>query len=209
MTPGAATRKAPVRTAASCATPRRRTTMSTSSPAASAVKAPAPTGGREPRIRRRAIPNAKELYGFQKPPWEAVKRGGLSAHLATRRARPAGTQPKNRYIPSRPLIEKGKTMIASYAKKLGRPVDPDSEASQKPWEKLGMSRASFYWKKRYGDLPKNAHPGYRPRARKTWTAAELENTPWRTILKKAQKARPRKASSRTAAQELAALRSLL
>lgn len=67
-------------------------------------------------------------------------------------------------------------MIAPYVKKLGRPVDPDSEASRKPWEKLGMSRASFYWKKRYGDLPK---------------------------------ARPRKASSRTAAQELAALRSLL
>ena len=36
----------------------------------------------------------------------------------------------------------------------GRPVDPGSERSRKPWEKLGMSRASFYWRKRYGDLPK-------------------------------------------------------
>ena len=38
----------------------------------------------------------------------------------------------------------------------GRPVDPKSERSRKPWEKLGMSRASFYWRKRYGDLPKRA-----------------------------------------------------
>lgn len=36
----------------------------------------------------------------------------------------------------------------------GRPIDPKSERSLKPWDKLGMSRASFYWRKRYGDLPK-------------------------------------------------------
>lgn len=40
-------------------------------------------------------------------------------------------------------------------KSQGRPVDPLSERSRKPWEKLGMSRASFYWRKRYGDLPKS------------------------------------------------------
>ena len=35
----------------------------------------------------------------------------------------------------------------------GRPVDPKSERSRKPWEKYGISRAAFYWRKRYGDLP--------------------------------------------------------
>ena len=39
-------------------------------------------------------------------------------------------------------------------KSQGRPVDPGSERSRKPWDRLGMSRASFYWRKRYGDLPK-------------------------------------------------------
>ena len=38
-------------------------------------------------------------------------------------------------------------------KSQGRPVDPKSERSRKPWVRLGMSRASFYWRKRYGDLP--------------------------------------------------------
>jgi hypothetical protein len=38
----------------------------------------------------------------------------------------------------------------------GRPIDPKSERSRKPWEKFKMSRASFYWRKRYGDLPKRA-----------------------------------------------------
>ena len=46
----------------------------------------------------------------------------------------------------------------------GRPVDPKSERSLKPWEKLGMSRASFYWKKRYNDLPRAA-PKRRKKAR--------------------------------------------
>lgn len=39
-------------------------------------------------------------------------------------------------------------------KSQGRTVDPASERSRKPWEQLGMSRAAFYWRKRYGDLPK-------------------------------------------------------
>ena len=39
-------------------------------------------------------------------------------------------------------------------KSQGRPVDPTSERSLKPWLKLGMSRATFYWRKRYDDLPK-------------------------------------------------------
>jgi hypothetical protein len=38
--------------------------------------------------------------------------------------------------------------------KLGRPIIPDSERQRAPWEMLGVSRATFYWKKRYGDLPK-------------------------------------------------------
>lgn len=37
-------------------------------------------------------------------------------------------------------------------KKLGRPKNPASEASQRPWEKLKMSRTSYYVRKRYGDL---------------------------------------------------------
>jgi hypothetical protein len=32
----------------------------------------------------------------------------------------------------------------------GRPVDPNSEASLKPWKALGVSKATFYWKKRAG-----------------------------------------------------------
>ena len=40
----------------------------------------------------------------------------------------------------------------------GRPVDTRSERSRKPWEKLNMSRASFYWRKRYGDVPKRPLP---------------------------------------------------
>ena len=32
-------------------------------------------------------------------------------------------------------------------------MDPKSERSRKPWVRLGMSRASFYWRKRYSDLP--------------------------------------------------------
>jgi endonuclease I len=39
------------------------------------------------------------------------------------------------------------------ARKQGRPVDPKSEAQREPWRKLGISRATFYWRKRYGDLP--------------------------------------------------------
>ena len=45
----------------------------------------------------------------------------------------------------------------------GRPVDPTSERSRKPWKKLNMSRASFYWRKRYGDVPKKPLPGKRER----------------------------------------------
>ena len=41
-------------------------------------------------------------------------------------------------------------------KKRGRPVDPASERSRRPWEALGMSRATYSIKKRYGDLPKTA-----------------------------------------------------
>ena len=37
-------------------------------------------------------------------------------------------------------------MVASYPSKQGRPVDPKSESFRKPWEKLGISRATFYWK---------------------------------------------------------------
>lgn len=37
--------------------------------------------------------------------------------------------------------------------KRGRPIDPTSERARKPWEELGISRATYHWKKRYGDLP--------------------------------------------------------
>lgn len=43
-------------------------------------------------------------------------------------------------------------------KSQGRPVDPQSERSRKPWLRLGMSRATFYWHKRYNDLPKRPLP---------------------------------------------------
>jgi hypothetical protein len=50
-------------------------------------------------------------------------------------------------------------------KSMGRPVDPKSERSLKPWLKLEMSRASFYWRKRYGDLPKAKRRRAAPRER--------------------------------------------
>ena len=51
-------------------------------------------------------------------------------------------------------------------KSQGRPVDPKSERSRKPWVRLGMSRASFYWRKRYGDLPKRTPRKRAPQ--RTW-----------------------------------------
>jgi hypothetical protein len=39
------------------------------------------------------------------------------------------------------------------SKRRGRPIDPTSERAREPWEAHGLSRASWYWKKRYGDLP--------------------------------------------------------
>jgi hypothetical protein len=39
------------------------------------------------------------------------------------------------------------------SKSTGRPVNPRSERSLKPWRALKMSRASYYWRKRYGGLP--------------------------------------------------------
>ena len=53
----------------------------------------------------------------------------------------------------------------------GRPVDPRSERSRKPWEKLKISRASFYWRKRYGDLPTKAAAARK--ARRALRAREL------------------------------------
>lgn len=64
---------------------------------------------------------------------------------------------------------------------IGRPIIPDSERQREPWKELGVSRATFYWKKRYGDLPKDT------RAYKARMDSKLQNTPWRSILKKAQK----------------------
>jgi len=37
--------------------------------------------------------------------------------------------------------------------KRGRPINPKSERQCEPWEALGISRASYYWMKRYGALP--------------------------------------------------------
>ena len=39
------------------------------------------------------------------------------------------------------------------AKKLGRPIVPTSESFNKPWDALGVSRATYYWYKRFGELP--------------------------------------------------------
>ena len=35
----------------------------------------------------------------------------------------------------------------------GRPINPRSARQKKPWKVLCMSRATYYWKKKYGDLP--------------------------------------------------------
>lgn len=37
-------------------------------------------------------------------------------------------------------------------RKPGRPKDPKSEASTRPWEKLKIGRTSYYVRKRYGGL---------------------------------------------------------
>lgn len=37
--------------------------------------------------------------------------------------------------------------------KRGRPIEPKSARQKRPWMRLGISRATFYWRKRYGDLP--------------------------------------------------------
>ena len=37
--------------------------------------------------------------------------------------------------------------------KIGRPINPTSERQQKPWEELGMSRATYMTRKHYNDLP--------------------------------------------------------
>ena len=43
-------------------------------------------------------------------------------------------------------------------KPLGRPIVPTSERQKKPWKAHGKSRAWFYWRKRYGDLPEPKYP---------------------------------------------------
>jgi hypothetical protein len=45
-----------------------------------------------------------------------------------------------------------KKPIVTKKPQRGRPPDPNSERSLKPWAKLNMSRAAYYWRKRYGDL---------------------------------------------------------
>lgn len=58
-------------------------------------------------------------------------------------------------------------------KPIGRPVNPKSEASREPWKKLGMSRATFYWKKRYNDLPARTSPRRRREPERELTIADL------------------------------------
>ena len=40
---------------------------------------------------------------------------------------------------------------------MGRRPDPRSERSIQPWLKLKISRATYYWKKKYNDLPQLTH----------------------------------------------------
>jgi hypothetical protein len=53
-------------------------------------------------------------------------------------------------------------------RKQGRPVDPKSEAQREPWKRLGVSRATYYWRKRYGDVPVRPVKAKKKRVRRTW-----------------------------------------
>ena len=44
------------------------------------------------------------------------------------------------------------------SKQMGRPTVPTSERQRTPWRAWGKSRAWFYWRKRYGDLPEPKYP---------------------------------------------------
>jgi len=41
---------------------------------------------------------------------------------------------------------------------IGRPIDPNSASQRTPWKAYGKSRAWYYWRKRYGDLPEPKYP---------------------------------------------------
>ena len=40
----------------------------------------------------------------------------------------------------------------------GRPINSNSARQKTPWKAWGMSRAWYYWRKRYGDLPEPKYP---------------------------------------------------
>lgn len=42
--------------------------------------------------------------------------------------------------------------------KQGRPIVPTSARQKTPWKAYGISRATFYTRKRYGDLPEPKYP---------------------------------------------------
>ena len=44
--------------------------------------------------------------------------------------------------------------------KIGRPIDPNSASQREPWRAYGISRATYYWYKRYDALPEPKYPFY-------------------------------------------------
>lgn len=43
-------------------------------------------------------------------------------------------------------------------KKQGRPIVPTSARQKTPWKAYGISRATYYWRKGYDDLPELKYP---------------------------------------------------
>jgi hypothetical protein len=46
----------------------------------------------------------------------------------------------------------------NMSKKPGRPIVPTSASQLTPWKAYGKSRAWYYWRKQYGDLPEPRYP---------------------------------------------------
>lgn len=70
---------------------------------------------------------------------------------------------------------------------IGRPIDPTSASQRTPWMAYGKSRAWYYWRKRYGDLPEPKYPFWdapdigveQPEPQWEWEAYEIGlSPPW-------------------------------
>ena len=44
------------------------------------------------------------------------------------------------------------------SKQMGRPIVPTSARQKEPWKAHGVSRATFYWRKAYGDVREPKYP---------------------------------------------------